>query len=193
MGRAGWLGIFLIFSLAGCATTPLQVVMPALNQNIQDRFELDGRLGVRYRDESSSGGIHWQHRPEIDNLTLSSPLGQTLTVLNRDANGVTLIDSGHQTHHAQNVADLTAQLLGWPLPLQNLAYWVVGRTAPDQPYQIQQDTEHGLINLTQSGWLVTYSRWEQVEGVTLPNKLSFSGHGVEVRLVISDWKRVKVE
>lgn len=182
-----------MFSLVGCATAPSQVVMPTLNQNVQDRFDLDGRLGVRYRDESSSGGIQWQHRPEMDKVILSSPLGQTLAVLNSDANGVTLIDSEHKTHHAQNAADLTAQLLGWPLPLQNLAYWVVGRTAPDQPYQIEQDAEHGLIRLTQSGWLVTYSRWEQIEGVVLPTKLSFAGHGVEVRLIISDWKRVKVE
>lgn len=179
--------------LAGCASAPPRIAVSGLNQVVQERFELDGRMAVHYRNDNSSAAIHWRHRPEIDSLTLSTPLGQTLTALTRDADGVTLVDSGQKTHHAQNVADLTERLLGWRLPLENLAYWIVGHAAPDQTYQVQQDAEHGITRLIQAGWVVTYSRWQQVGGVNLPDKLTLTGRGVEVRLVIGDWKLAGLE
>jgi len=188
-----WIGLLAILSLTGCASAPPQVVVAGLNQIAQERFELDGRIAMRYRDDSASATIHWQHKPENDSLTLSSPLGQTLTALTRDASGATLVDSEQKTHRAQNVAELTERLLGWQLPLDNLTYWVVGRAAPDITYQLQQDNEHGLTRLTQSGWVVTYSRWQQVDGVNLPSKLSLVGRGVELRLVIVDWKLAGME
>lgn len=188
-----WIVLLAVSGLAGCASVPPQIPVSGLNQTVQEKFELDGRMAVRYRDDSSSAVIHWQHRPEIDSLTLSSPLGQTLTALTRDASGVTLIDSEQRTHRAQNVAELTERLLGWQLPLENLSYWIVGHAAPAQSYQMQQDAEHGLTRLIQSGWVVTYSRWQQVDGVNLPNKLTLAGRGVEVRLVIGGWKLAGME
>ena len=184
-----WLIVILALSgMAGCASVPPPVAVAGLNQAVQVKFELDGRIAVRYRQDSSTAIIHWQHSPDIDSLALSSPLGQTLVALTRDANGVDLIDSHQQTHHAPNAAELTEQLLGWRLPLENLSYWVVGHVVPGQPYQVQYDAEHGLTQLTQSGWVVTYSRWQQVAGINLPDKLTLVGQGVEVRLVIGAWK-----
>ncbi len=181
-----------VAGLAGCASTP-PVSAPGLNKSLQTQFELDGRMAIHYRNDTSSANIHWQHRPESDVLTLSSPLGQTLSVLTRTASGVTLLDSEKQTHQAQNVSELTERLLGWQLPLENLAYWIVGHPAPDQTYQIQQDTQQGVVGLTQAGWTVTYSRWQQVDNLSMPNKLTLAGRGVEVRLVIGEWKLPKAE
>lgn len=188
-----WWLLLLASVLTGCASAPPRVAVSELNQTVQERFELDGRMAVHYRNDNSSAAIHWRHRPEVDSLTLSTPLGQTLTALTRTADGVTLVDSEQKTHRAQNVADLTERLLGWRLPLENLAYWVVGHPAPQQAYEVQRDTEHGVTRLTQAGWVVTYSRWQQVGGVNLPNKLTLAGGGVEVRLVIGDWKLAGLE
>lgn len=189
-----WLILALAISgVAGCASVPQPVVVTGLNQARQERFELDGRIAVHYRNDSSTAMIHWQHRPDVDHLVLSSPLGQTLTALTRDEQGVSLIDSAQKTHHAENVESLTEQLLGWKLPLENLSYWIVGNAVPGQAYQMQQDAAHGIAQLTQSGWVVTYSRWQQVDGVNLPNKLTLAGQGVEVRLVIGEWKIVGLE
>ena len=189
-----WLVLGLaITGLTGCASVPPPVVVTGLNQARQERFELDGRIAVHYRNDSSTAMIHWQHKPEIDQLVLSSPLGQTLSALTRDKHGVSLVDSAQKTHHAENVESLTEQLLGWKLPLENLSYWIVGNAVPGQSYQVQQDAAHGLVQLTQSGWVVTYSRWQQVGGMNLPNKLTLVGQGVEVRLVIGEWKIVGLE
>lgn len=190
--RRGWSGLLVVFMLAGCASVPPPVVS-GLNRNAPSQFDLEGRLAVRYQDQSSTAILHWQHRAKIDKLTLSSPLGQTLVALTRDQSGASLIDSEQKIHRAPTTAELSERILGWSLPLENLTYWVVGQAAPDQSYQTLQDAEHGLTRLTQSGWIVTYSRWQQLEGVNLPNKILLENRGVEVRLVISDWKLMSRE
>lgn len=185
-----WVALLVLIGMVGCASAPPQVVVTGLNQVALNRFELDGRMVVRYRDGSSIAMIHWQHQPDNDTLALSTPLGQTLSVLTRDAHGASLIDSEKHTHQAQNVAELTERLLGWQLPIEDLSYWVAGRAAPDQSFQLQQEADHGLTRLTQAGWVVTYDRWKQVDGMDLPNKLTLTGRGVELRLVIGEWKLV---
>lgn len=186
MRRGGW-GVLVVLSLSGCAGAPVTIAPHGLNPVALGRFELDGRLAVHYRADSSMASIHWQHSLASDSLILSSPLGQTLGVLTRDNNGVRLLDSQQQTHSAPTVAALTEQLLGWRLPMEDLTYWIVGSVVPNQAYQLQAETARHGMQLTQSGWVVSYDRWQPVAGISLPVKLTLTGHGVQVRLVISDW------
>lgn len=132
--------------------------------------------------------LHWQHLPTGDRLTLSTPLGQTVAVLTRDDSGVTLIDSQHHIHSASTMESLTEQLLGWRLPLQDLTYWIVGSAIPDKIYQFQAANDTRGMQLTQSGWVVTYKRWMLVPGMNLPDNLTLAGHGATVHLVISNWQ-----
>lgn len=184
-------GCAAVLSLSGCATAPEARPPANLNANPETAFDLDGRIAVRYRHESSLANLHWQHTPAGDALTLSTPLGQTLAVLTRDERGVTLTDSNRHIHTAPTMEDITAQMLGWRLPLQDLTYWVVGSAIPQQAYQVQTDTATGAIQLVQSDWLVTYKRWTRVEGKNLPNSLTMTGHDISVRLIISDWRLVR--
>lgn len=174
--------------LSGCATAPVAHAPAHLNANPVSDFELDGRIALRYGNESSLANIHWQHTPASDTLTLSTPLGQTVAVLIRDSKGVTLTDSGGHIHTASTLEDLTGQLLGWRLPLQDLTYWVAGSATPRLPYRVQTDSATGMVELAQSDWLVTYKRWTMAEGKELPNNLIVSGAGVTAHLIIGEWR-----
>ncbi|HET9113038.1 MAG TPA: lipoprotein insertase outer membrane protein LolB [Burkholderiales bacterium] len=181
-------GCAAVLALSGCATSPLAQPPATLNAVPESAFDLGGRIAVRYGNESSLANLHWRHQRGSDKLTLSTPLGQTVAVMTRDSQGVTFTDSNRQVHTAPTLEDLSQQMLGWRLPLQDLTYWVVGSVIPQQAYRVRTDTASGAIELAQSDWLVTYKRWTIVNGKELPSNLIVTGHGVTVRLVISDWR-----
>ena len=178
--------IFFIFGLAGCATLVPEAGAPVATQAPRI-FDLSGRIAVKYRDQSSSGSLRWQHRPAQDNISLRSPLGQTVTQITRDAEGVTLIDQAHKVHHAADTETLTQDLLGWRLPLSGLSYWVVGQPAPSLPYQADRDAQQRPTQLVQDGWRVNYSAWQTVDGQGLPRKMTLQRDDLEIRLVMDQW------
>jgi outer membrane lipoprotein LolB len=65
---------------------------------------------------------------------------------------------------------LTERVLGFRLPIAGLADWVRGRPAPA---------------LEERGWKVEY---QERDAENRPTRLRVTYPGVELRLVISDWK-----
>jgi outer membrane lipoprotein LolB len=184
--RPYWVGWVLLLSLAGCASVPPAPVLPVA-ATAPTTFNLNGRIAVRYRDQSSSGAVRWQHTPTTDAIELLSPLGQIVTKINRDANGVTLIDSAHKTHQAANTEALTEDLLGWRLPLSGLSYWVTGQAQPDTSFERVRDPEQRPAQLVQNGWQIDYTAWQDVAGQSLPRKLNLQREGLQIKLVVDEW------
>ncbi|MEQ1668260.1 MAG: lipoprotein insertase outer membrane protein LolB [Sulfuriferula sp.] len=180
--------LILMLSLAGCASTPPAVQVQQLNPVAALPFELDGRIALRYQDQSSTAGLHWSHSVAQDVVTLSSPLGSTLAVLTRNKDGVSLIDSEQRMHQAQDSRELTEKLLGVKLPLDYLAYWVLGQAVPNVTYQTEMDAAATLARLQQAGWVINYQRWQMLGDLNVPNKLMVVGEGSELRMVITQWK-----
>ena len=169
--------------LAGCAAIEQQ---PAPSAPIGDAFYLSGRVSVKYGAEAASGKISWQHDLASDDLLLSTPLGQGVArIVRRDAL-VSLTTSDQRTYQASDVETLTAQVLGWRLPLAGLPDWVRGRAAAGAPAQERMDSSQRLAELSQSGWLVEFLDYSGANG--LPARLRLSREDVEIRLVIDQWR-----
>ncbi len=169
--------------LAGCATVEPQ---SGPTGPIGDAFYLSGRVSVKYGTEAASGAISWEHKPDSDDLLISNPLGQGVArIVRRDAL-VSLTTSDHKTYQAGDVETLTAQVLGWSLPLAGLPDWVRGRAAADAPAQLRLDSARRLAELRQSGWLVEFADYNGTNG--LPARLRLSRADVAIRLVIDQWR-----
>ena len=76
--------------LAGCAALPPPAAPPVqagaqLQRPYFEAIELTGRLSVQYRrgsvDEALHGSFSWSQTPQRTVVTLLSPLGQTLAVI----------------------------------------------------------------------------------------------------------------
>ena len=150
-------------------------------------------MAVRYGTENLSGRISWTHEsplaPARDEIGLASPLGNQLARLVRDATGVTLTDSNQQTFRAADAESLTAQRLGWRLPLTGLADWVQGRVSAGATEDVQRDAAGRISLLAQSGWRIEYSY--QDDAARLPRRLIMQyvkgAEPLEIRLVIERW------
>ncbi|GAA6132818.1 lipoprotein insertase outer membrane protein LolB [Halopseudomonas sabulinigri] len=151
-------------------------------------WELQGKLGVRAPGESGSGTLFWLQRNDYYDIRLSGPLGRGATRIQGDDQQTTLEVAGRQPVSAASAEALLEQQIGWRLPVEHLLWWVRGLPAPDAASRLQLDTHSRLARLSQSGWTVEYSRYQQVGDVELPQRLQISGHDLLLTLVVTDWK-----
>ena len=148
-------------------------------------FSLAGRLAARYSGESFTGNLSWQHGPGGDDVLISSPLGQGVARIVREAAGeVVLTTAQRQEYRAADAESLTQEVLGFRLPLSGLADWVRARPSGGHPFHLERSSEGRVRSLQQRGWHIEYLRYDGER----PSLLQLSYPGIELRLAITQWK-----
>ena len=178
--RGLWAGAALLL-VSACAAPGF--LLPAADAE----FELAGRIAVSYRDDAGSGNIAWRHAPSSDEMLLTTPLGQGVARLVRAQGAIVLTTQDGREFRAADAESLTEQVLGFRVPIVDLADWVRGRAAREPapaPLRERRDAAGRLVELEQAGWRVEYLAYEGA----LPSRLRLNFPGVELRLAISEWR-----
>ena len=119
---------------------------------------------------------------------MTSPLGQGVARVERNADGVTLDVLNQPSRHSYDAESLTYEVLGYGLPVSGLAWWVQAQPAPGGVFEIVARDEAGRIaQLKQDGWVIDYLQYS-AEMPIRPRKLVVARDGLEIRLVADDWK-----
>ncbi len=182
--------VFLsVAALIGCASTDgrrdADVTFPA----VKTTFDLTGRLSARHGADALSASFRWHHDGDVDELELSSPLGQTLAQLSGSSSGVRLSTADGRTLSATDWQTLTSNGLGWPLPVTGLSYWVQGVPREGASFAIEPGDAAAPGVLRQDGWTVVYNAFAaDGDGVRRPSRMTLSYAEVELRLAIDAWQ-----
>jgi len=177
---------WLVLALGGCAAIPPAPPAPpgsALSAN----WTLQGRIGIQAGEQSLSGNIRWQHRADTDELLLTSPLGQGVARIERNAGGVTLELPNQPPRHAADAESLTRETLGYALPVSALSWWVQAQPAPGRAFEATHDAAGHLTQLKQDGWVIDYLQYAD-DAPARPEKLAVAREGLEIRLVADTWQ-----
>ena len=70
----------------------------------------------------------------------------------------------------------------WPLPLDNLPYWLAGLPAPGMP---SQATDSGF---TQQGWRIELADYQDTRYGRRPAKVLLSRPDLDLRFVMHQWQ-----
>jgi outer membrane lipoprotein LolB len=163
--------------LAACAQLELRQA-----ENVE--FDLAGRIAARYASDSFSGNLAWRHAGASDEMLISTAFGQGVARIVREGEAVTLSTAEPREYRATDAESLTEQVLGFRLPLTGLADWVRARPSAHAPAKVEKSDDGRLVSLEQQGWKVEYQEYAG----TLPSRMKLSYPGIELRLVISQWK-----
>lgn len=136
-----------------------------------DVFALEGRIAVRQGEARHHANISWQHAPRRDEIFLTTPLGQGLAELSRDAGGARLKTSDRGEVVADDWQDLAARVLGARLPLNDLPRWLSGHRPG-----------------AESGWRVEYLDYQNDDPAALPTLIELRYEDIEVRLKVDRWE-----
>lgn len=146
-------------------------------------FSVDGRLSARQGESRNSANLSWRHDPAADSILLTTPLGQGVAELTRDARGARLLTADRQTLEAADWEGLSTQVFGFALPLSTLPRWLVGDVAAAQR-DASGRPRHALVD----GWDIRYLDYESPAAHALPTLVEFRRDDIELRLKVDEWR-----
>ena len=173
--------------LAGCATPP-----PASSNRVapySEAIELSGRSSVNYqkdgKSESLSGKFGWQQSAQRTSVSLASPLGQTIAQIEVEPGMARLTQGDEVPRVAADIDSLSAQALGWPLPVSGLRDWLQGHAVSLDGSRFRASPEHSSVN-TRDGWRVNFVSWQDDAALLpQPKRIDAERAGqVAIRIVI---------
>jgi outer membrane lipoprotein LolB len=192
--------VSLALLIVGCVHTPNLTPPPNLQahqaqvEKLQ-RWQINGKLGVRSPGDSGSASLKWQQAPEFFFIYLSGPLGQKRMEIQGNEKQVELRQNGQAPLKARSAEALIRKASGWKMPVNQLSYWVRGIPAPDARITRLEQNEQGLISLMhQAGWTLGYSNYrdQTLDGQTLalPGKITAEQGDIRLTLIIRTWQSV---
>jgi outer membrane lipoprotein LolB len=174
--------------ISGCASmSPTSPgVVPAADP--REAFAIEGRLSARSPAEAVTVQFTWSHDPPRDDVTIATPLGQTVAVLSggRAASKVEVRLPDGRRDEAGDWTTLTGRTLGFPLPVDGLAAWVRGAPREGAPHSAEPDRFGRLAVLRQDGWEIVYAYPDDAS--RRPSRLRLTYPEVEVRVVVDAWR-----
>lgn len=198
--------------LAACASTPPEGDSSD-GAGVVRAFVLEGRLSVRQPGRSDVLRMQWRHQPGEDRISLSTPLGGQVMLLEEQPGRVRLTLPDRAPVEAQDDAALMQSLLGYSLPVQGLAGWITGQVLPaaspadtslpdtSPPAATPPGAQSMAANppanpagperelrFEQDGWRGSLQRWRTVGPDALPGLLTVAREGLQLRLVVDQWR-----
>lgn len=194
--RAG-LMVASLAMLAGCASvTPRTPDFAAQGGDGTAASEYHGRFSARKQRNGSEEGVHgnfvWAEHGGNVQLSLLSPLGQTLAIVTATAGSATLELPNQAPRTAPEVDSLMQQALGFSLPVSGMRDWLRARPTRGHAARIERDPNGRLTQLEQDGWTVTYLDYRDTPTGSPPRvrrldlARTLDGEPLTVRLVIDE-------
>jgi outer membrane lipoprotein LolB len=149
--------------LAACSSAPLAPPSSSTVGVYRDSIELSGRLSVNYEKEGKpdtlSGKFQWMQRARNVDVTLASPLGQTIAKISVTPQSATLTQGERAPRVAADIDALTRQSLGWSLPVSGLRDWLQGYATAADGSRFAASPANNSVT-TADGWRLSFVSWQ---------------------------------
>jgi len=190
----------VLLIMAGCRTAPVapatgpgpgaEAPWPLQREQLErfDRYSLDGRVAVAASGQGFSATLRYQQQPERAEMALDGPMGlggMRLTLAGDELQVTT--SSGESLDGAAARAEIERRL-GFPMPLAELRWWLLGIPAPGDA-ALEQDAVTGEIRgFSQHGWRVSVETRAPALGFALPRRLTAQREGARLKLAVDHWQ-----
>lgn len=171
--------LFTSLFIGACSTLP----SAGTNNQIKNNWTLSGKIGVTTPDERVAGFIRWQQQDDNFDIYVSGPLNAGSTHIQGNLNKITLKHGG-KTISGVNPQQLIYQQLGWHFPLQNLPFWLQGKTSPHSQAKTTSENDT-LTQILQDNWQVDLSRNHAYYNV--PRRIKISQGDWKFLFVAKNW------
>jgi len=186
--------LFFAVLLSACSTVeplPSDDGTPEQHQDSLKGFHhwfISGRAAIQNGVESWHVNLLWLQQADDYQIRLFGPFGSGQVQLNGNPARVELLTSADERYMASDADQLLYEKTGVRMPVNELRYWLVGKSSPNGHKEARYD-RHGRLTLLQQGeWRVQYKSYTLVNGLVLPSKIFAKKDDLDVRLVIDAWQ-----
>jgi outer membrane lipoprotein LolB len=136
---------------------------PKATRNYQETIHLSGKISVRYehnnKPQNLPGSFEWEQTGNSLQITLFSPVGQTIAKITQNDRGALLEQEGKMPLQADNLDQLLADALRWPLPVSGMRDWLQGFIR--QPDGSRTALTASDQTISSDGWNIRYASWHE--------------------------------
>ena len=151
-------------------------------------WKITGRLSVKNFNDSAMMNIHWAHSNDAYEIRLIAALGQGTFLIKGSNKGVSIQTPKNEIFTANTLDQLIYEQLRWDIDLNALKFWIRGVPEPNIKYsQLFLDENGRLSDMKQSDFTVSVLRYQDSNGLFLPEKLFIKGKNIQLRLIINNW------
>jgi outer membrane lipoprotein LolB len=175
-------------ALCACTTAPprqAETAAPAVDQP----FAIDGRLSARRGSEGAAANFAWNHENGRDRIDFASPFGQVYARIDANNDRIVVERPGGATDAYADWKTMTMALLGAPVPMDDLAFWIRGAARGGAKASVERDTQGRALVLRQQAWEIVYVYADGAPSAR-PSRLVLKYpdvEPVEVRIVVDRW------
>ena len=190
--------VFIVVLISGCSQLPERLTESNSSRwlehqvalSVIESWNIKGRIAIKNNKESGTLTLHWkQQDPTVYELRFIAPFGQGTYLLSGSEAGVSMTGPKQLYLTAASAEELIYRSLGWSVDLKGLKYWVRGMPEPGVRHnQLLLDEQGRLVDMEQSGFHINVGRYTELNGVSLPEKLSVKNEDVQLKLVIQSWE-----
>jgi outer membrane lipoprotein LolB len=160
--------------LSACATTSGPRSQAAVGA-YRDAIDLSGRLLVNFEKDGKPDTISvkftWTQTAAAVDASLLSPTGQTVAKINVTPQAATLTQGGRAPRVARDIDALTAQALGWALPVSGMRDWLQGYATQAGGKRFAASPANNTVT-TADGWTLTFVSWQDEQAATpMPKRI----------------------
>jgi outer membrane lipoprotein LolB len=207
--------VILLIALAACQTRPIVAPdtksenwlrdadqLPVTNQGLRDltSWQYSAKVGLSINGKAEQANLDWVFHDQSNQIRLFGPLGSGTVKLEFDQFGAQITDNKGRVYignaaEGRDAQQLLTEVVGWPIPVNALAFWLFVLPAPEAAFEYQLDQVGQVTALRQLGWRISYADYRDYGGQLLPRKItafkSFADARlgkVRVRLIAKDWR-----
>jgi len=176
------------FFLSACTTVAPRTAETAI-ADVDRPFAIDGRLSAKRGSDGATANFAWNHEPGRDRIELASPFGQVLARVDGRTTLVVVERPGGATETYPDWSTLTIALLGAPVPVDDLAFWIRGAAREGGAASVERDAIGRVQVLRQQAWEIVYS-YPDDSPDAMPSRVVLKradAEPVEVRVVVDRW------
>ena len=174
------------------------------------QWRYSAKVGVVTPEESNQANMIWQFESAASQqkngqqanteqatnvVRLFGPLGIGAIKIEFDDQSVQLSDRTGILHKGNSAENLLHRIVGWPIPVEALQYWLFSLPQPEKQFEYQLDEQGQLQVLRQFGWEIEYSDYRDYRNNAqllarkiIAKKQSSPDQEVTVTLVTKTWK-----
>ena len=171
--------VLVLTVLAACQTAPIKPAVWQAGSRDALNFVASGRLAVKQNEKGSYANFDWDSNGRMQQLSVNTPLGNTVGELCQDGTGVVATASNGEVYQAATASELSERLMGFAIPVESLDLWAHGYYAENTPHTVDEQGR-----LLQAGWKIE----RQTDGEGHPRLLVLDNQQLSIRLAFNDYQ-----